>query len=80
MKPWILGWAVGVLVVGIAAGLLIAIIALCRRIVSQAQDITRAIDGARENTAALFEVTAANRALERITRDLRAVREELERP
>ena len=75
MNRWLLGWSLGALVVVIAAGLLVTIIALCRRIVSQAQDITRALDGARDNTAALSAVTDANRALEQITRDLRAVRE-----
>jgi hypothetical protein len=45
--------------------------------VGQAEDITRAIDGARENTAALFDVTSVNTALERITTDLRTVRERI---
>ena len=75
MNRWVVGWGVGALVVAIAAGLLVTIIALCRRIVRQADDITRALDSARENTTALFDVATANRALERITRDLRAVRE-----
>jgi len=68
----------GAVVVVIAASLLLTIIALCRRIVAQARDIERAIDGARERTSALFEVTSTNATLERITGDLRAVRERLE--
>ena len=78
MKRWVLGWVLGVAVVAIAAGLLITIIAVCRRIVSQAHDITRALDGARENTKSLFGVARTTDALERITRDLRAVREGIE--
>ena len=75
---WVLGWGAGAVVVVIAATLLLAIIALCRRIVSQAEDITRALDGARENTNVLFGVASTNATLERITGDLRAVRERLE--
>jgi hypothetical protein len=75
VRRWQLGWGVGALVVTIAATLLVTIIALCRRIVSQAEDITRALDGAREKTNSLFAIADANRALGRITSDLRAVRE-----
>ncbi len=75
MNRWVAGWSVGSLVVVIAASLLIAIIALCRRIVGQAEDITRALDGARENTNVLFGLTRTNDALDSITADLRAVRE-----
>ena len=71
---WYIGWAIGAAVVLVAAILLLTIIALGRRIASQAQDITEALDGARANTDALFDVTGANHALDRITRGLRAVR------
>ncbi len=80
MNRWVVGWGVGALVVVIAASLLLAIIALCRRIVGQAEDITRALDGARLNTDALFELTRTNAAVGGITRDLRAVREGLTAP
>jgi hypothetical protein len=79
VNRWVLGWLTGALVVVIAASLLVTIIALCRRIVSRAREIEQAIDGARERTSALFEVTSTNAALERITGDLRTVRERLER-
>ncbi len=75
MTRWILGWVLGTVVVAIAAGLLVAIILLCRRIVRQAEDITRALDSARGNTDGLFGLTATNSAIESITTDLRAVRE-----
>ena len=75
---WWIGWAIALVVVLLAAGLLLAIIALARRIARQARDIERAIDGARENTTALFEVVETNATLERTTRALRAVREGLQ--
>lgn len=78
MNRWVIGWNLGGLVVGIAAGLLVTIIAFCRRIVGQAEDITRALDGARTQTDALFGLTATNAAVGSITADLRAVREGLE--
>jgi len=58
----------------VAAGLLLTIIALGRRISRQATDITRALDGARANTDALWEVRATNHAVDRITRHLAAAR------
>jgi hypothetical protein len=72
---WYVGWAIGAAVVVVAALLLLAIIALGRRITSQARDITVALDGTRENTSPLFEVTRTNLALDRITRYLRIIRE-----
>jgi hypothetical protein len=71
---WVVGWIVGGLVVVVAALLLLAIIALGRRITRQADEITAALDGARENTAPLFDVKRANLAIDRITRGLRALR------
>lgn len=71
---WWIGWAVGLVVVLLAAGLLLAVIALGRRIVRQADDITAALDGAREHTTPLFDVTRTNFAIDRIARDLRIVR------
>jgi hypothetical protein len=71
---WIVGWAIGLVVVGLAGGLLVAIITLGRRIVRQADDITAALDGTRENTTALFDVTRTNLAVDRITRGLSSVR------
>jgi hypothetical protein len=76
---WFVGWAVGVVVVLIAAVLLLTIIAVGRRITGQAVAITQALDGARENTTPLFEVTRTNLALDQITRGLRTVREGGER-
>jgi hypothetical protein len=72
---WIVGWAIGVVVVLVAATLLVTIIALGRRIARQAGEITEALDGARENTTSLFEVTRTNLAIDQITRGLRTIRE-----
>ena len=71
---WYVGWAVGLVVVLIAAGLLLAIIGLGRRISRQAVDITHALDGARANTDPLWDVRATNHAVDRITRHLAAAR------
>jgi membrane-associated phospholipid phosphatase len=62
-------------VVAVAAALLLTLIALARRIVRQAGEIEEAIDGARENTAALFDLSSVNLSLDQVTRELRAVRE-----
>ena len=78
MDHWVMGWGIGALVVGIAASLLVTIIALCRRITGQAEDITQALDGARRQTNVLFGLTATNAAVGSIAADLGAVREGLE--
>jgi hypothetical protein len=75
---WVLGYTLGAVVVVIAASLLLAIIALGKRVARQANLIVEALDGARENTTALFDVTRTNLAIDTITRDLRAVREGLQ--
>lgn len=72
---WTLGSIIAGAVVLVVALLLLAIIALARRIGGQAADITEALDGARANTDALFDVTKTNLAIAQITRGLRTVRE-----
>lgn len=74
-RPWLIGWGLGAAVVVVAAGLLLIVIGLGKRIIRQAGDITRALDGAQENTAPLFALSELNSKLERITGGLRAVRE-----
>lgn len=76
---WYVGWAIGLVVVLIAAGLLLTIIALGRRITRQATDITAALDGAKANTDPLWEVRTTNHSVDRITRGLAAAREMLAR-
>ena len=74
MSKWVVGWTTGGAVVAVAAGLLVTNIALGRRIVRQAREIEDALDGARRHTAPIFELSAANAALERATRELRSLR------
>jgi hypothetical protein len=76
---WTVGWIVAAAVVVIAAVLLLAIIGLGRRIVRQADEITEALDGARENTLPLWEVKRTNLAINRINKGLTAAREALTR-
>lgn len=71
---WLVGWGVALVVVALVAVLLVAIIGVGRRIVSQAEDITQGLDGARANTEPLFEARTTNHVLDRITRGLAAVR------
>lgn len=71
---WVLGAIVAAAVVLVAAVLLLTIIALARRIVRTAGEIAAALDAARENTNAMFDVAAVNHNLDRITRGLRAAR------
>ena len=71
---WYVGWAVGVVVVALVAVLVLEITARAQRITRQADDITRALDGARENTEPLWGVRATNHAADRITRGLRRIR------
>ncbi len=71
---WIVGWVGGVVVVAAVAVLVLAITALAKRIGSQAEAITTALDGAREHTNPLFDVRTTNSAIDRITRGLRGVR------
>jgi hypothetical protein len=73
---WIVGWAIGAAVVLVAAVLLLTIIGLARRIIRQAGEITAALEGARDNTAPLFDLTRTNLALDRIHRGLAQTREE----
>jgi len=70
---WILGWGLGVIVVLLVAVLVLAITALAQRIEGQAQDITKALDGARANTDPLWAVKDTNHTIDRITRGLQRV-------
>ncbi|MDP9429451.1 MAG: hypothetical protein M3Q47_11505 [Actinomycetota bacterium] len=63
---WKAGWAAGGAVVVVAAGLLLAIIGLARRIARQADEIAAALQGTHGNTAPLFDLVQVNGHLERI--------------
>ncbi|MBA2347522.1 MAG: hypothetical protein H0V81_04435 [Solirubrobacterales bacterium] len=68
---WVLGWAIGAIVVVVAAMLILAIASVARDVTRQADDITTALDGARANTEPLFAVKLTNHHLDRITRGVR---------
>ena len=74
---WLIGWMIAVVVVVLAATLLLTIIGLGRRIVRQADDITAALDGAREHTDPLWGVKPININIDRINRGLAAARKAL---
>jgi hypothetical protein len=68
---WILGYAVGGIVVLIAATLLVVINLLARRIVHQTAEITLVLDGAVRNTNPLFDLGMVNHSLESLTRGIK---------
>lgn len=72
---WPIGWGVGAVVVLLAAALLVIAILQARQIARTADDITDALDGARRNTAPMFDVARTNLAVDQIARGLRTVRE-----
>jgi hypothetical protein len=76
---WIVGWVIAGVVIAIAALLLIAAIALARRIEGQAHQITGALDGTRRNTDPLWAVKHVNVNLDRVVRGLAAAREAITR-
>jgi hypothetical protein len=71
---WYVGWAMAAAVVVIAATLLLAIIFLGRRVARQADEITAALDGTRQNTDPLWGVKQININIDRINRGLAAAR------
>lgn len=71
---WKAGWWTGAGVVALAAGLLLGLIGLARRITRQADEITEALTATRDNTAPLFELLDTNRTVERILAPLRTRR------
>jgi hypothetical protein len=74
---WYVGWVIAGAVVVIAAVLLLTIIFLGRRIVGQADEITTALDGTRQNTDPLWGVKQININIDRINRGLAAARKAL---
>ena len=74
---WYVGWSIGLVVVLLVASLLLVIIGEGKRITRQAVDITKALDGTKVNTDALWDVRATNHTADRITRYLAAARRKL---
>ena len=63
--PWIIGYAIGALVVVIVATLAITLILQTRKIGQQALGIIAALEHGEANTAALWSVADVNNQLER---------------
>lgn len=63
--PWIIGYAIGALVVVIVATLAIILILQTRKIGQQALGIIAALEQDEANTAALWSVADVNNQLER---------------
>jgi hypothetical protein len=61
--PWVVGWLAGSVVVGVAAGLLVTITALARRVAGQAESIQAALEGARSHVEPLLDLGAVNGTL-----------------
>ena len=60
LDPWVAGWAAGAGAVAVAAGLLVTITALARRVASQADDIREAIEATCSNVEPLLQLPAMN--------------------
>jgi len=63
---WRTGWRAGASVVGLAAGLLVTLILLARRIAGQAGDIQSGLQRSARATDGLWDVRQLNATLERI--------------
>ncbi len=63
--PWVVGWIAGAGVVAVAAGLLVTITALARRVARQAGDIEAAIQASRDNVERLLDLPAVNASVAR---------------
>lgn len=72
---WVIGYVIATLVVLLVATLLLVAIALVRKIVGQAAEITTALEGARDHTAPLVALAEANSKLEQTVLALALLRE-----
>lgn len=61
--PWVVGWTAGAAVVAVAAGLLVTITALARRVARQAESIQTALEATRHNVEPLLDLGAVNATL-----------------
>lgn len=61
--PWVLGWTAGAGVVALAAGLLVTITVLARRVARQAGSIETALEATRHNVEPLLDLGSVNATL-----------------
>jgi hypothetical protein len=71
---WQLGLVLGVVVIAVAAGIVITIVLLARRIAAQAKASVAAVDAIREQTTSLPDIARINDSGVRILHAARAVR------
>lgn len=75
---WIIGYAIGALVVLIVAVLVITLIVQARKIGDQFIDIRHALDEGRANTEGLWAVSDVNRSLEGVVGSAKSLRNVVE--
>lgn len=75
---WIIGYAIGALVVLIVAVLVITLIVQARKIGDQFIDIRHALDEGRANTEGLWAVSDVNRSLEGVVGSAKSLRKVVE--
>jgi uncharacterized membrane protein len=74
MTGWVVGIALGVVVIAVAAVIVIAIVMLAMRIAKQAEAAVEAVDVVRKQTAELEGVARINDSGVRILHSARALR------
>jgi hypothetical protein len=77
MSGWVIGWAIGAVVVAAVAGLLVLMIVGAGRAGAKAEEIAAALDDARRGTDGLWKLTETNRTAARIVDGAGAAREAL---
>ena len=71
---WVVGLAIGIVVIAVAAGILITIVALAKRIAEQAKTAEEAVEVVRSQTAELGGVARINDSGARVLHAARALR------
>lgn len=77
MDAWMIGWAIGAVVVAAVAGLLVLMIVGARRAGDEVEAIASALDDARRGSDGLWKLAETNRTAARIADGAAAAREAL---
>lgn len=75
MSGWVIGWAIGAVVVAAVAGLLVLMTVGAARAGDKAEAIVAALDDARRGTDGLWKLAEINRTAARIVEGAAAARE-----